>query len=358
MSFRLPWGALAGVWLASAVPVGAQVTTQESASILVFPKVVADGSWDTTIQIANGTNRPVSAVCYYVNAQLQFPELPEGPLNERLWIDTDFRIHLTRQQPTHWVVSRGRPVSESDPCDSTSPNCDAAGPIVGRIPPVPEDFIGELVCIELDASGAPWSGNGMRGQATLTHLVTGEVVKYPALGLTGLPTNNANGELCLGGDRSEQCALGAEYTGCPNRWTVSHPSDFDDRSTDGNASTTRFTLVPCQQDFDSNVPGTATVTISITNEFELRFSASHQVRCWSDFSLPDISSVLTRDGLGGDWLQTELRVAAERMGGFMLVQQTEREIPRPPAFTAVATTPHPVAPGDQNVITLPVEVIQ
>jgi hypothetical protein len=359
MSFRLPWGALAGLWLASAMSVSAQVSTQESASILVFPKVVADGTWDTTIQIANGANRPSRAICYYVNAQLTFPDLPESPQsNPRLWIETDFTLSLLQQQPTHWVVSRGRVISERDPCNGSSTDCDLAGPLAVPIPPVVEDFIGEIVCIETDRSGAPWTGNALRGYATLTHLATGEVVKYPAVGLAGLPSNDADGRLCLGGEPNEVCPLGAEYAACPSHWTVSHPSDFDDRDTDQNASRTRLTIVPCTQDFDAQVPGSVVVQIIITNELEQTFSASQSVQCWADFALGEYNELFTRDVVGSDWLQTEIRVAGPNSGGVMLMQQTEHVIPRPPVFTATAEIPQYVrSVGDGDLITLPQEVI-
>ena len=78
----------------------AQVTTERSSSILVFPKVIADGTRDTVIQITNTSNSMVHAHCFYVNGALTFPELPPGAINPPLWIETDFDIWLTKQQPT------------------------------------------------------------------------------------------------------------------------------------------------------------------------------------------------------------------------------------------------------------------
>lgn len=357
MISRLPWGALAGVWLVTAVSASAQVSTHESASIIVFPKVVADGSWDTTIQISNGTNRPAGVLCHYVNAQLTFPDLPENPSsNPRLWIETHFSLPLIRQQPTHWVVSRGREQG-GDVCVPPEGHC-PPGFFPATVPAVAEDFVGELVCVEVDASGAPWSGNGLRGYATLTHLETGEVVKYPALGLAGFPTNNADGVLCLGGEANEACLLGAEYTACPDRWTISHPTDFDDRDTDRSASRTRLTVVPCTQDFESQVPGRVVLTFLLTNELEQTFSLSQSVQCWADFELSELNELFHRDVVGGDWLQTEVRVVGPNVHGVMLVQQTERIGVRPPSYSAVATTPHQVASdGIGDFITLPAAVI-
>ena len=78
------------------------VTTERGASILAFPKVLADGESDTIIQITNISNNMVHARCFYVNAQLGL--LRRHPL----WQETDFSIWLTKQQPTHWQVSTGR----------------------------------------------------------------------------------------------------------------------------------------------------------------------------------------------------------------------------------------------------------
>ena len=46
----------------------AETTTERSSSILIFPKVVFDGTRDTFIQISNTANSMVYAHCFYVNA--------------------------------------------------------------------------------------------------------------------------------------------------------------------------------------------------------------------------------------------------------------------------------------------------
>ena len=148
----------------------AEVTTDQSASILVYPKVIADGTRDTIIQITNTSNSMVHAHCFYVNGQLTSPSDPPGPFNPPQWQELDFDIWLTKQQPTYWVVSQGRLVDPDDyPCSNDPPfyECFNAGFDPGRVPPVVEDFTGELKCIEVDASGAPLSGNHFKGEATL-----------------------------------------------------------------------------------------------------------------------------------------------------------------------------------------------
>ena len=81
---RQRWGigllavVLVGGLASSAV---ADVVTERSGSILVFPKVVADGSRDTIIQITNTSNSMVHAHCFYVNGALTFPDQDPGPSN-------------------------------------------------------------------------------------------------------------------------------------------------------------------------------------------------------------------------------------------------------------------------------------
>src|SRR5438477_2244146 len=93
---------VAFVW-STAPLAGAQVTTVAGASVLVFPRVVVDGTWDTTIQIGNSANRPTFAHCFYVNGALSDPAAPPGPANPPVWAQIDFPIVLpAHQQPTHW----------------------------------------------------------------------------------------------------------------------------------------------------------------------------------------------------------------------------------------------------------------
>jgi hypothetical protein len=303
----------------------AQPTTREAASVLIFPKVIADGTYDTAIQISNTANRTARAVCYYVNGAPVVPDQPPGPLNPPQWSQIDFTLFLVRQQPTQWVVSRGRlPDSADERCEGPLDDCDGTGLDPGRIPPAPSGFTGELVCIETDASGAEWSGNALTGHATLTHLGSGEIIKLPAIGAHGFPTNDADGTLCLGGEPQDGCPKGGEYDACATEWFVSHPADFDDTPVDGEKSSTSVTIVPCGQDFDAQIPTQLTVQFRATNEFEQSFSASTTVNCWADFELSDAGPIFNRDLLSGDWALTRIVAASATQAGFTVVSQTLR----------------------------------
>ena len=71
-------------------------------------------------------------------------------------------IWLTKQQPTHWVASQGRAINPTDGYGN-----DGSGLDPGAIPPVPEGFEGELKCIQVDASGTPFGGNNLKGEALI-----------------------------------------------------------------------------------------------------------------------------------------------------------------------------------------------
>jgi hypothetical protein len=320
----------------------AQVTTERSASILVFPRVISDGTRDTIIQITNTSNSMVHAHCFYVNGAITNPDLPPDPvLNPPRWNELDFDIWLTRQQPTHWVVSLGRLEDPSDPeCGEDFPlavvkrglidgedfflNCNGAGLDPGFIPPEEIPFTGELKCIEIDMSGHPVSGNHLKGEATTVIrnvceifegdtfgecTVTGEecesnedcdegdfdVAKYNAIGIPGNENNNGDGILCLGGEPSEQCPNGAEYDACPSVWIANHfaedapyPIGPDE---DAAQVDTTWTVVPCTQNFEDQTPETILVNVLVYNEFESVFSTNFPVTCWEEFELEDRENV-------------------------------------------------------------------
>src|SRR5262245_20486902 len=185
----LPCLAVLGVMMTASAR--ADVTTEKGASILIFPKVITSGDFDTVIQITNISNDLVFARCFYVNAQLTIPNVPEHPiLNPPLWLETDFNIRLTRQQPTHWLVSSGRAVNPFDQSKCAPPSLlpcidrKVLGIDPGALPPVVENFQGELKCIEVDGSGTPLGGNHLKGEATLLS-DNGQASKYNAVGILG-----------------------------------------------------------------------------------------------------------------------------------------------------------------------------
>jgi hypothetical protein len=294
-------------------------------------------------------------------------------LNPPLWQEIDFDIWLTKQQPTHWVVSRGRPVNPNDPvCDRTADNyeCPDSGIDPGRVPPVVSDFVGELKCVEVDASGAPISGNHLKGEAAvitqnecgpwltcgdgsvcwsdndcevgdtcepapeyhceLTGEVgctptscptTNDVAKYNGIGVIGNENNDGSEILCLGGEPNEQCPNGPEYDACPETWILNHFSQGaeDPVAGEGSFVSTSVTIVPCTQNYETQDPENVTLQLLTWNEFEQRFSSSTNVTCWADLKLTDINQLFDRDTIFSDFAQTRIRPSSQTGSGFMMV---------------------------------------
>jgi len=355
----------------------AEVSTNLAGSILVFPKVIANGSRDTVIQIANVSNSLVRAHCFYVNATLRDPTQPEGALNKRLWQEVDFDITLTKQQPTHWAVSQGRRVNPLDPaCGNFTSDCNGAGFDPGLIPPVVPDFEGELKCVEVDDSGAPLSGNHLKGEATLVVtgltagagkegtevLQQGDLAQYNALAILG-SENNGDGTLVLGGGQcvgdgaahgqvcktdadcgdAAPCAL--EYNACPNAWTLNHfadaapnpiiesvrlgPGQKEYPDLEPSEVYTQLTVVPCTENFETQQPTAVTLQFQTWDEFESQFSASTTVTCWGNFFLSEMGApsltfpgTTLPDPQGTMFLQTRIRSASGTPSGFLMVGET------------------------------------
>lgn len=307
------------------------VSTERSGSIIVFPKVVWDGTRDTIIRIANTSNAMVHAHCFYVNA---------APVNgQPQWSETDFDIWLTRQMPTHWVASVGRSFSALS--GLTNGNL---GFFPGLIPPVSEGFIGELKCVQVDESGAPLRANALKGEATLRNLA-GDVSEYNAIAFQGNPDMTFTSLVCVAGtatgascNADEDCGSGGlcdlaqpndlvldltanhtgSYSACPDTLLFNHFAELssDDVisqigtcdsvcvagptigttcTTDSDCGiggtcgscpvSTELTLVPCQENFEIQQAGTVTVQFLIINEFEQPFSTSTTVNCYMNLPL-------------------------------------------------------------------------
>jgi hypothetical protein len=222
---------------------------------------------------------------------------------------------LTANQPIQWKASEGLadddlplPVgvcvrNPSRTCGSDS-DCN---PFPGgtctqsnqgtRIPPVPEDpFIGELKCIAVDENGAPVGRNDLKGEAIQEEIELEElgastddfdISSYNAIGIqaTGAPPPGATNELVLGGPN-------AEYNGCPNYLILNHFFYDAENPVPGSDAVveTSLVLVPCSQDLQRQIPGTAVAQYLVFNEFEQRFSTSKTVRCFQNIDICNIDT--------------------------------------------------------------------
>jgi hypothetical protein len=249
----------------AASPSRAEVSSEQPGAILVFPKIVASDDQDTIIQISNATGAGILARCFYVDGAL------DPASNQPLWSVTDFQISLTMQQPAFWVAGEGLPAVPPDgrPSDLYP----------GPVPPVGNNFIGELRCVVVDESERPVSRNALTGDATLINRVSGATRKYQAIAVPGLPRNNGDNVLLLND---------LEYSSCPRIlllntfFTNGKDPIFD------SPVATYLTLVPCSMDLEHTVPGSATVQLEVFNEFEQPSSFSITVTCFADINLATI----------------------------------------------------------------------
>lgn len=297
------------VYVATASCASFAATAEQRSSILIFPRVVAGEQRDTVIQLVNSSFLTTYARCFYVGVV--------GEAEETTFIELDLR--LSSQQTTHWSASRGRPDDPSDPpCRGDDLDCYGAGFDPGEIPAVPAGFEGRLVCVQVDASGAAWSGNALLGGARILDQ-SGSAQSYAAIGLRGFDTNNGDAVLCLGGEVRSDCPKGAEYDACPTRWFATHPTDDPNDAASGTA--TSMTLVPCDLDLERRLAPELTVTFQVTNELEQTLSASTTVERYGSFALRETSVVFGRDLLGAGPVNTA--IGSPRDEGFVGVAEVQ-----------------------------------
>lgn len=270
----------------------AQVTADRGASILVLARIVADASADTIVQLTNVSDSAAAARCAYVASAAG------------TWTATAFAVPLEANRTSQWAVASGR----------------------GDVPPAPAGFRGELLCVQVDASGAPFSGNALAGQASVHALEGGDVVAYSAAGLRGSGLNDGDDVLCIGGEPSDNCFIGAEYDPCPAEWILSVPAEVaaDAQLGDGSLLSSRLTIVPCSQNVRDGEPAAVDIDIAVFNELGQRFSAAAAVECWAEVRLSEVSTpAFTRGMLGTDYAEARL-TPASGSGGFVVVGETTR----------------------------------
>lgn len=280
-------------------------TTERPSSVLIFPKVVNTNP-ETIIQITNTGQMMTHAHCFYTDGRTVG--------GRPVWQVTDFELTLTRQQPTHWAVSRGRAVNPNDSVTGLDP---------GLIPPVPSGFTGFLTCVEVAADGTPVSANSLKGEATIGDITfpggTNQVSKYNAIGIPacGSPQGPC-GISGAGNDGDNVLDLdNVEYAACPGGLYLNFIAEgapdpaIEANSGPGSVVSTNLTLIPCGMDFENLVPASTAVTVDpIRNEFEVRTSTSIPVDCWFSSNLDGAAFVpMTFSGLGSTFGKATLRPA-------------------------------------------------
>jgi hypothetical protein len=196
----------------------------------------------------------------------------------------------------------------------------------GAIPPVPDGFTGELVCVEVDESGAPTAANSLKGEATIGDLALADVSKSNAIAIQGIdPDSDLDLELNDVGDPNSP----GEYNGCPEALVLNFQLEggpdavIDDLGSGlGSQVNTALALVPCSQDFDNVIPSSVTFQFDIRNEFEESLSASTTITCWQSVNLVDISSAFLEPALGTSYGMA--RITSSLGDGLVGVASTRR----------------------------------
>lgn len=285
---------LAGPLSLVAVQAQAGFSTTSAAGLLVFPKLVVDSSngIDTLLQISNVSGAPVSARCFYVNANGYCSNSGEvcnpngvSSCGDGIcvpgWQETDFSIRLTSKQPIAWLLGEG--LAELPLANQPGPRGEFND---GSIPPAPDDpMIGELKCVQVGDDELPVDENSLIGVATIQGL--------GGPGNVDLASYNATGFRAREGanNRDNTLVLGEEYDACPNLLLIDQLFDG------GWVDTNHLTLVPCSQDYNLQAPASVTAQYLVFNEFEQRFSTSKRVTCLTDLPMSDID---TRPGTADD----------------------------------------------------------
>ena len=284
-------------------PAQAETFSDTGAAVLIWPKIVVDDDTDTVVQITNQADIPSAAHCFYVNANSRCSNtgvacesssecFEDGFFGACLpgWLEINFDVFLTRDQPLAWSAADG--LGNSDlPCPGGIGSvCSGNGGT--RVPPVGETpFIGELKCIQSDPitrlpfpcddAGATDCRNDLEGSATVeTVSVTDGIdpARYNAIGLRSAGRNNGDNTLVIGGPAGQ-----AEYQPCSEVLVFNHLFDGAyDPISDVYTAESELSLVPCTQDFLIQAVPSVTAQFLVYNEFEQRFSTSRLVRCLLD----------------------------------------------------------------------------
>lgn len=302
------WGAAATVAaLLLSSTAQAAPAIDRAAALLIYPKIrVVTGQIETRLQISNESSTPTTAHCFYVNANSHCTNTglvctaPSDCVSSAGsgvcrpgWIETNFDIALTSQQPLGWLASDGLAGNDL-PCVPTFFNPTPCAPGVGsnagtRVPPVSESpFIGELKCIQSDSATrlpAPCD------QGLCRNDLSGTAAIFKAGAIVDAASYNANGLRATRNNGDEDLIIGAadpvdaEYEPCPSVLVLDFFFDGASDPISGSPTSSELTLVPCTQDFRAQTIPPVTAQFLVYNEFEQRFSTSRQVSCLLDSEL-------------------------------------------------------------------------
>jgi hypothetical protein len=308
------------------------------AAIVTFPVVRVNEGVDTYIQLANTDQVDVHAMqCFYINGlgtcsssgvpclvRFDCPGAAGGEQCNPDWVEQNFFIDFTAQQPLGWQASTGLDFLPCDPSqvgNGSQPTCGdlAQSNGAGGVPDVVAPFVGFLTCVGIQDINdtAPSGANVFIGTATVIQDVPAvanlDTYTYNGIGIQAEENVGADHHLCLGGAPDTTCP-DAEYASCPQTLLMNNLLDRSN-PTDEEFITTRLVLIPCTQlesPRPDHVPGPdvvpTTAQFLVFNEFEQRTSTSTRASCYTDLLLSDID---TRPSFPGDDSNSIFNVAVQ-----------------------------------------------
>jgi hypothetical protein len=348
-----------------------QISTDRSGSIVIFPKVISDGTRDTIIKLTNTSNMSVLAECKYFNGAGRC-ELSErlcdadGDCDENescvfTWTPINFRVALTRQQPTMWRVSGGRRPSAGgggitppgDECEEVDGQEVCPGFFfTATSVPAQGFFRGSLVCFEADPSTSPTNPepmgfNALKGEAVLFTIAEDgneadpQVSKYNSINVPAIGDPTAADGLELDGVEYAACPLELEFphyaagatdvvaaalepTECEDTVCTGGPfagdACMDDGDCGGGVCTacpvrTRLTFVPCTLNVRDGFAPVTRANFELRNEFEVfQGSEGVDVDCFVDFdtSREEVVGGLSFIASNSSYLKTVARFSGGR----------------------------------------------
>ena len=340
MKRSLLWAGVIGMVCAATAGVPGRASAQAligsdiPAAIVTFPVVRVDDGVDTFIQLANTDEVEVRAMqCFYINGlgtcsssgapclvRYDCPGVLGGEQCVPNWVEQNFFIDFTAQQPLGWQASVGLDFLPCDPMqvsNGADPTCGVLSQSngTGAVGAVDAPFRGFLTCVGIQDinNTAPSNANVFIGNATVISEVPNlDSYTYNGIGIQAEENVGTDRHLCLGGAPDTTCP-DAEYAGCPQTLLLNH---LLDRSSLDDATTvsTHLVLVPCTQ-LESPRPDRQTPDVVPTtaqflvfNEFEQKTSASTRVSCYTDLLLSDID---TRASFPGDDTNSIFNVAVQ-----------------------------------------------
>jgi hypothetical protein len=304
---------------------GADVTSDRPGSVVIWPKVIADGTRDTLITLTNTRNEQAYAHCEYINGigicrlSGQYCTLPtEAAAPDALpcpggvtdvcdlnWQAENFDVILTHQQPTIWRVSTGR---VDDPTLGPGTECEQFGYPerqscpgffqVGQVLPPVQPFRGEVLCIQTAMDGSAVASNGLKGEATIETLGSTQISKYNSVNIRADQPPVSNPSILELNGVDPASALNV-YNACPESQEFTNyargADDFVAPSINPSACavtgcpvTTEITVAPCRYDFEDAIPTRFGVHVDYTNEFEQTLSVDRSFTCWTTFTLQNL----------------------------------------------------------------------